>query len=177
MNNKKEKELYFRINNEIRNETIRLTGDNVEPNVYDIRTAIRMANDMGLDLIEINSKVNPPICKIDNYDKFLYNMKKKQKEIEKNNKSSKVEIKEIRFTPNIDQHDYNFKKNHIINFLKGGDKVKVFVFFKGREVKYSEKGQIILLKLADELSDIATIERMPTLDGYKMFIFLKPKKT
>lgn len=173
---RKEKEASYRINNEIKSESIRLVGDNVEPNIYDIRTAIRISNELGLDLIEINSKSVPPICKIEDYNKFLYNQKKKQKDMEKNNKANKMELKEMRFTPNTDDHDYEFKKNHIIKFIKDGDKVKIYVFFKGREIKYADKGQIILLKLADELSDIATVERMPILDGSKMFMYLRPKK-
>jgi len=173
---RKERDASYRINNEIKSESIRLVGDNVEPNIYDIRTAIRISNELGLDLIEINPKSVPPICKIEDYNKFLYNQKKKQKDIEKNNKANKMELKEMRFTPNTDDHDYEFKKNHIKKFILDGDKVKIFVFFKGREIKYADKGQIILLRLADELSDIATVERMPILDGSKMFMYLRPKK-
>ena len=173
---RKEKEATYRINNEIRCDQVRLVGDNVDPNIYDIRTAIRIANEQGLDLIEINPKSEPPICKIEDYNKFLYNQKKKQKDIEKNNKANKMNLKEMRFTPNTDEHDYEFKKNHIKKFLNDGDKVKIYVFFKGREIKYADKGQIILLKLADDLSDICLVERMPILDGNKMFMYLKPKK-
>lgn len=173
---KKEKELTYSINKEIKCLEVRLVGENVETDIYDTRIALRMAIEQGLDLIEINDKSTPPICKIEDYGKFLYNIKKKQKDIEKNNKSNKMEIKEIRFTPNTDDHDYIFKKNHIIKFLKDGDKVKVYVSFKGREIKYSDKGQIILLKLADELSDIAIVEKMPILDGNRMFMFLRPRK-
>lgn len=173
---RKEKEATHRINNEIRSDQVRLVGDNVDVDVYDIRTALRIANEQGLDLIEINSKSVPPICKVEDYGKFLYNMKKKQKDMEKNNKANKVELKEMRFTPNTDDHDYEFKKNHIKKFINDGDKVKIYVFFKGREVKYADKGQLILLRLADDLSDIATVERMPILDGSKMFMYLKPKK-
>lgn len=173
---KKEKEASYRINYEIKSDTVRLVGDNVESDIYDIRTAVRMSNELGLDLIEINPKSVPPICKIEDYNKFLYNQKKKQKDIEKNNKANKMNLKEMRFTPNTDDHDYEFKKNHIKKFLNDGDKVKIYVFFKGREIKYADKGQIILLKLANDLSDICLVERLPILDGNKMFMYLKPKK-
>lgn len=173
---KKEKELFFRINNEIKSERVRLVGNNIDTDIYEFRTALNMARQQELDLIEINPKSDPPICKIEDYGKFLYNMKKKQKDIDKNNKSNKMEVKEMRFTPNIDNHDYEFKKNHITKFIKDGDKVKVYVFFKGREINYVDKGQLILLKLADELSDISLVEKMPVLEGNKMMMFLKPKR-
>lgn len=174
--NKKEKDLSYRINNEIKSEKVRLVGNNIDTDIYDFKTALNIARQQELDLIEINPKSDPPVCKIEDYGKFLYNMKKKQKDIDKNNKSNKMEVKEMRFTPNIDEHDYEFKKNHIIKFIKDGDKVKVYVFFKGREINYIDKGQIILLKLADELSDISSVEKMPSLEGNKMMMFLKPKR-
>lgn len=173
---KKDKELSYRINTEIKCDRVRLVGDNVDTDVYDIYTALKIAREQELDLIEINSKSVPPICKVEDYGKFLYNVKKKQKDIEKNNKSNKVEVKEMRFTPNIDEHDYEFKKNHIIKFLNDGDKVKVYVFFKGREIKYADKGELVLVRLADDLSDISIVERMPILDGSKMMMYLRPKK-
>lgn len=173
---KKEKELFFRINNEIKSERVRLVGNNIDTDIYEFRTALNMARQQELDLIEINPKSDPPVCKIEDYGKFLYNMKKKQKDIDKNNKSNKMEVKEMIFTPNIDNHDYEFKKNHITKFIKDGDKVKVYVFFKGREINYVDKGQLILLKLADELSDISLVEKMPSLEGNKMMMFLKPKR-
>lgn len=170
------KELFFRINNEIKSESVRLVGNNVDTDIYEFRIALNMARQQELDLIEINPKSIPPICKIEDYGKFLYNMKKKQKDIDKNNKSNKMELKEMRFTPNIDEHDYEFKKNHIIKFIKNGDKVKVYVFFKGREINYIDKGQIILLKLADQLSEISSVEKMPFLESNKLIMILKPKK-
>ncbi|MFA5585854.1 MAG: translation initiation factor IF-3 [Saccharofermentanales bacterium] len=173
---KKDKDFNNRINNEIRVSTVRLVGDNVEQGVYSINEAIKISNDLSLDLIEINPKSDPPVCKIEDYNKFIYNKKKKQKEIEKNNKSNRVDLKEMRFTPNTDEHDFNFKKNHIINFIKNGDRVRSYVFFKGREITHKDRGQILLLKLADELSDIAIVEKMPYLEGNKMTMFLKPKK-
>ena len=173
---KKEKEFSNRINNEIRVSTVRLVGDNVEQGVYSINEAIKISNDLNLDLIEINPKSDPPVCKIEDYNKFIYNKKKKQKELEKNNKANRVDLKEMRFTPNTDEHDFNFKKNHIINFIKNGDRVRSYVFFKGREITHKDRGQILLLKLADELSDIAIVEKMPYLEGNKMTMFLKSKK-
>jgi len=173
---KKEKEFSNRINNEIRVSTVRLVGDNVEQGVFSINEAIKISNDLNLDLIEINPKSDPPVCKIEDYNKFIYNKKKKQKEIEKNNKANRVDLKEMRFTPNTDEHDFNFKKNHIINFIKNGDRVRSYVFFKGREITHKDRGQILLLKLADELSDIAIVEKMPYLEGNKMTMFLKSKK-
>lgn len=173
---KKEKEFSNRINNEIRLSTVRLVGDNVEQGVYSINEAIKISNDLNLDLIEINPKSDPPVCKIEDYNKFIYNKKKKQKELEKNNKANRVDLKEMRFTPNTDEHDFNFKKNHIINFIKNGDRVRSYVFFKGREITHKDRGQILLLKLADELSDIAIVEKMPYLEGNKMTMFLKSKK-
>lgn len=173
---KKEKEFSNRINDQIRTTSVRLVGDNVEQGIYNIKEALLISNDLDLDLIEINPKSDPPVCKIEDYNKFLYNKKKKQKEIEKNNKSNKVDLKEMRFTPNTDDHDFNFKKNHIINFIKNGDRVRAYVFFKGREITHKDRGEYLLLKLADEVSDIAIIEGMPKLDGNKMTIFLKPKK-
>jgi len=172
----KEKNSNIRINNQIRVSSVRLVGDNVEQGVYSINEAIKIANDLNLDLIEINPKSDPPVCKIEDFNKFLYIKKKKQKEIEKNNKANRVELKEMRFTPNTDDHDYNFKKNHIINFIKNGDRVRTYVFFKGREITHKDRGQILLLKLADELSDIDIVEKMPVLEGNKMTMFLKPKK-
>jgi len=174
--NRNEKELFFRTNHQIKSELVRLVGDNIKSDIYSLSDALLIADRMNTDLIEINSKVDPPICKVEDYDKFLYQQKKKQKEIEKNNKMSQVETKEIRFTPNIDEHDLNFKKNHIINFLKNGDKVRIFVFFKGREINYKEKGEILLLKLADELSDIAVVEKLPRFENNKLLMLLKPKK-
>ncbi len=133
-----------------------------------------MAEEYGLDLVEISPNANPPVCKIIDYKKFLYNQKKKQKEIKA--KAQKVVQKEIRFGPNTDDHDFDFKAKHARKFLEDGAKVKAFVFFKGRSIVYKERGQILLLKLAQDLEDIATVEALPKMDGKKMFMYLTPKK-
>ena len=166
----------LKINREIRSQEVRLVGDNVEIGVYSLKEALQLSKDLEVDLIEINPVAVPPVCILQDYNKFLYNKKKKQKDLDKKNKSNKIEIKEMRMTPNIDDHDYNFKKNHIINFIKEGNKVKTFVFFKGREIIFKDKGEILLLKLAEELSDIAVPESLPKLEGNKMSFTLKPKK-
>jgi len=129
---------------------------------------------MGLDLVEISPSANPPVCKVIDYKKFLYEQKKKQKEIKA--KTAKVVVKEIRFGPNTDDHDFNFKLNHAINFLKDGAKVKADVFFKGRSIIYKEQGEIILLRFADELSEYGKVEMLPKMEGKRMIIIISPKK-
>ena len=176
MKRKKKEEMRFRTNSEIRATEVRLVGNNVEPGVYSKEEAQQIADDNGLDLIEINGKADVPICKVDDYSKFLYNAKKKKKEQEKKTKQNRVDVKEIRFTPNTDKHDFDFKKKHAENFLKKGDKVKAFVFFRGREMNFKEKGEILLLRFADELSEYGTVERMPKMEGNRMILILKPKK-
>ena len=133
-----------------------------------------MAEDAGLDLVEISAKTDPPICKILDYKKFLYDQKKKQKEIKA--KTTKVSIKEIRFGPNTDEHDFEFKKKHAIKFLEEGSKLKAYVFFKGRSIVFKEQGQILLLKLAQELDEYGSVEQMPKLEGKRMIMFIAPKK-
>ncbi len=133
-----------------------------------------MAATQGLDLVEISPKADPPVCKIIDYSKFLYEQKKKQKEMK--SKASKVIVKEIRFGPNTDEHDYNFKKNHAIKFLEEGAKLKVYVFFKGRTILFKDKGEILLLKLAQELEELGKVEQMPRLEGKRMTMFIAPKK-
>lgn len=133
-----------------------------------------MADELNLDLVEISPTADPPVCKIVDYKKFLYNQKKKQKEIK--SKTSKVVIKEIRYGPNTDEHDFNFKLKHAEKFLQEGAKVKAFVFFKGRTILFKEKGEILLLKLAQSLEEIATVESMPKMEGKRMIMFLAPKK-
>lgn len=135
---------------------------------------LRMAEEMELDLVEISDKNDPPICKIMDYKKFLYEQKKKQKKIKQN--ASKVVLKEIRFGPNTDQHDFDFKLRHGIKFLKDGAKLKAHVFFKGRSIIYKDKGEILLLKLAQELEDYGTVEQMPKMEGKRMIMFIAPKK-
>lgn len=149
-------------------------GDNVEQGIYPFRDALRMAEDMGLDLVEITAQANPPVCRIIEYKKFLYDLKKKQKEIKA--KQATVEVKEIRFGPNTDEHDLNFKLKHARKFIEEGHKVKAFVFFRGRTIVFKERGEILLLKFAQELEDIALVEQMPKLEGKRMIMFLTPKK-
>lgn len=163
-----------RINDEITAPTVRVVGDNVEPNlVLSIKEAIHLADEMELDLIEISPKADPPVCRIADYQKFLYQQKKKAKEIKA--KQVKVVIKEIRFGPQTDDHDYNFKLKHAENFLKEGAKVKAYVFFRGRSIVFKEQGEILLLRFANDLEEYGRVELMPKLDGKKMNMILAPK--
>jgi len=163
-----------RINNRITARVVRVVGDNVEPQVMSIGEAIRLADEMELDLVEISPKADPPVCKIVDYQKFLYQQKKKQKEMKA--KTTKVVVKEIRFGPNTDDHDYNFKLKHAIKFLEDGAKVKAYVFFKGRSILFKEKGEILLLRLAQDVEDYGVVEQMPRLEGKRMIITFTPKK-
>lgn len=149
-------------------------GENVEIGVYQTRDALKIAQEQELDLVEISPKAVPPVCKIIDYKKFLYDQKKKQKELK--SKASKVVIKEIRFGPQTDDHDYEFKKKHAEKFLKDGAKLKAFVFFKGRSIIFKEQGQILLLKLAQDLEEFGKVEQMPRLEGKRMTMFIAPKK-
>lgn len=142
--------------------------------VYPIRDALRFAEEAELDLVEISPTADPPVCKILDYKKFLYEQKKKQKEIKA--KATKVVVKEIRFGPNTDDHDFNFKLKHAREFLEEGSKVRAFVFFRGRSIVYKDKGEILLLKFANELEDIGKVEMLPKLEGKKMFIIIAPTK-
>lgn len=156
---------------------MRLVGDNVEESkVVSVQEAIRMADEKGLDLIEISPKADPPVCRIGDYQKFFYQQKKKAKEIKA--KAVKVVVKEIRFGPNTDDHDYNFKLKHAENFLKEGAKVKAYVFFRGREIVFKDQGEILLLRFATDLEELAKVEQMPRLEGKRMILILasKPKK-
>lgn len=151
-------------------------GDNIpNPGVFKISEALRMAEDMGLDLVEIAQNADPPVCKITDYQKFLYEQKRKLKE--QKAKTTKVVVKEIRFGPNTDEHDFNFKKAHAIKFLQEGAKVKASVFFKGRSIFFKEKGEILLLQLAAEVEEYGKVEQLPKLEGKRMIIFITPKKT
>lgn len=164
-----------RINRQIRVREVRLVGDNIEtPGVYSIQDALKMADEMELDLVEISPKAEPPVCKITDYQKFLYQQKKKQKEIKA--KAVKVVVKEIRFGPNTDDHDFQFKLRHAQTFLQEGAKVKAYVFFKGRSILFKEQGEILLLKFASELEEIGKVEQLPRLEGKRMIIFISPKK-
>ena len=149
-------------------------GENVEIGVYKTRDAQKVAEEQELDLVEISPKAEPPVCKIIDYKKFLYDQKKKTKEMK--SKASKVVIKEIRFGPQTDDHDYAFKKKHAIKFLQEGAKLKAFVFFKGRSIIFKEQGQILLLRLAQELEEFGKVEQMPRLEGKRMTMFIAPKK-
>ena len=170
---KKEQQQEHRTNHMIRVPQVRLVGDNVEVGVYDTQAAQRMAQDQGLDLVEISPQADPPVCKIIDYNKFLYEKKKKEKEMKANSKVS--EVKEIRFTPNTDDHDFDFKSKHAQNFLKDGNKVKAYVQFKGRAIMFKERGELLLLKFAERLVDFGTLESMPKLEGKRMFAIFAPK--
>ena len=169
---KKEGEL--RINDEITAPQVRVVSDELEgAQVMSIREALNLADEMGLDLIEISPKADPPVCRIADYQKFLYQQKKKAKEIKA--KQAKVVIKEIRFGPQTDDHDYNFKLRHAQNFLQEGAKVKAYVFFRGRSIVFSEQGQILLLRFATDLEEYGKVEMMPKLEGKRMTMMLAPK--
>ena len=153
---------------------MRVVGDNVgQPQVLPIRDALKLADELELDLIEISPKAESPVCRIDDYQKFLYQQKKKAKELKAN--QTKVVVKEIRFGPQTDDHDYNFKLKHAQNFLKEGAKVKAYVFFRGRSIVFKEQGEILLLRFATDLEEFAKVEAMPRLDGKKMNMMLAPK--
>ena len=153
---------------------MRVVGDNVgQPQVLPIRDALKLADELELDLIEISPKAEPPVCRIDDYQKFLYQQKKKAKELKAN--QTKVVVKEIRFGPQTDDHDYNFKLKHAQNFLKEGAKVKAYVFFRGRSIVFKEQGEILLLRFATDLEEFAKVEAIPRLDGKKMNMMLAPK--
>lgn len=169
------KEDPHRTNNKIYGvNEVRLVGEDIEPGVYPFAQALRMAEERELDLVEISPTAVPPVCRITDYKKFLYDLKKKQKEIKA--KAATVEMKEIRFGPNTDEHDVNFKLKHARKFLEEGHKVKAFVFFRGRSIVFKERGEILLLKFAQDLEDIGTVEAMPKLEGKRMTMFLIPKK-
>lgn len=168
------KEDPHRINRKITASPLRLVGENVEVGVYELREALRMAEELELDLVEISPKADPPVCRIIEYKKFLYEQKKKQKELK--SKQQKVSIKEIRFGPNTDEHDFEFKLKHAKKFLAEGFKVKAFVFFRGRTIVFKERGEILLLRFAQELEDHGVVEQMPKQEGKRMIMFIQPKK-
>ena len=167
--NLKKKEDAHRINNNIRVREVRLVGDNVEPGVYPTSEALRLADELELDLVEISPTAEPPVCKIMDYQKFLYQQKKKQKE-------AKVVVKEIRFGPQTDEHDFQFKLKHAKSFLEEGAKVKAYVFFKGRSILFKEQGEVLLLRFATELEDLVKVDQLPQLEGKRMIMMLSPKK-
>ncbi len=153
---------------------VRVVGEGVENEIYSIKEALRIADEHGLDLVEISPNANPPVCKLMDYKKFLFDQKKKQKEIKA--KTTKVVIKEIRLGPQTDDHDFEFKLNHAKRFLEDGAKVKVDVFFHGRSIAYKDQGEIILLKFAQALADYGKVESMPKLEGKRMLMMIAPKK-
>jgi len=153
---------------------VRLVGDNVEQGVYSYQEAIRIADDQNLDLVEISPNAEPPVCRIVDYQKFLYAKKKKEKEAKANQK--KMEVKEIRFGPQTDDHDYNFKLKHAQGFLKEGNKVKAYVFFRGRSIVFKEQGELLLARFAEDLAEFGRPEAVPKLEGKRMILFLSPKK-
>lgn len=162
------------MNRDIRVPEVRLVGDNVETGVYLTREALRLAEELELDLVEISPNAQPPVCKIVDYKKFLYEQKKRAKELKA--KATKIKIKEIRFGPQTDDHDYEFKKKHGEKFLKEGAKVKAYVFFKGRSIVYKDQGQELLLRLAVDLEEFGKVEQMPKLEGKRMTMFIAPVK-
>lgn len=170
---KKEQQQEHRTNHMIRVPEVRLVGDNVEPGIYSLADAQAIAKDQSLDLVEISPGANPPVCRIIDYNKFLYEEKKKKKEMKAKSKSS--EVKEIRFTPNTDEHDFEFKVKHAEKFLLDGDKVKAHVQFKGRAIMFKDRGELLLLKFADRLKDVGALESMPKMEGKRMLVMFAPK--
>ncbi|MFA6778477.1 MAG: translation initiation factor IF-3 [Paludibacteraceae bacterium] len=162
------------MNERIRVKEVRLVGENVEPGVYPIEQARQMAEDQELDLVEISPNAEPPVCRITDYQKFLYQQKKREKELKA--KATKVIVKEIRFGPQTDDHDYNFKLKHAIEFLNEGSKIKAYVFFKGRSILFKEQGEVLLLRFANDLEEYAKVDQLPQLEGKRMIIQLSPKK-
>ena len=160
----------FKVNERITAPRVRVVGENIKVDVYPTSAAIKMAQDQGLDLVEISPSADPPVCKIVDYSKFKYEHKKKQKEIKSN--AQKTVLKEIRFGPNTDDHDFNFKVKHAINFLKEGAKVKSYVHFVGRSIVYKERGEILLLRFAQALEEVGKVEQMPKLEGKRMYLML-----
>ena len=172
MKNDKMKQQY-RINEQIRVREVRIVGEDGST-VVPIRQALDMAHDQGVDLVEISPNANPPVCRLIDYSKFLYQQKKRQKEMKA--KQVKVEVKEIRFGPQTDEHDYQFKLKHAKEFLEDGNKVRAYVFFRGRSILFKEQGEVLLLRFANDLEEYGKVEGMPSLEGKKMFLYLAPKK-
>lgn len=173
MKNDKLKQQY-RINEQIHAREVRIVGDNIESMVMPVSKAISLAEQKGLDLVEISPNAVPPVCRLIDYSKFLYQQKKRQKEMKA--KQVKIDVKEIRFGPQTDEHDYNFKLKHAQGFLEEGDKVKAYVFFKGRSILFKEQGEVLLLRFANDLEAWGKVEQMPVLEGKRMTLFIAPKK-
>jgi len=166
-------EAEHKINGYIVAQEVRLVGENITPGVVSLKEALRLAEEQELDLVEISPNADPPVCRIVDYKKFLYEQKKKRKEMKAN--AVKQEVKEIRFGPNTDEHDFEFKLKHAEKFLSEGNKVRAFVFFKGRAIVYKERGEVLLLQFAQRLSEIGKVEQLPKLEGKKMFLLVAPK--
>jgi translation initiation factor IF-3 len=163
----------YRVNDQIRVREVRIVGDNGST-VVPTRDALNMAREQGVDLVEISPNANPPVCRLIDYSKFLYQQKKRAKEMKA--KQVKVEVKEIRFGPQTDEHDYQFKLKHAKEFLEEGNKVRAYVFFRGRSILFKEQGEVLLLRFANDLEEYGKVESMPSLEGKKMFLYLAPKK-
>ena len=169
------KQQQYRINEQIRAREVRIVGDDVESSVMPTRDALRLAQQANVDLVEISPNAEPPVCRLIDYSKFLYQQKKRQKELKA--KQVKIEVKEIRFGPQTDDHDYNFKLKHAKGFLADGDKVKAYVFFRGRSILFKEQGEVLLLRFANDLEEYGKVEAMPVLEGKRMTMYIAPKKT
>lgn len=171
---RQKKQNEHRLNDEITAKEVRVVGENIEPAVYPLEKALKMAQEMEVDLVEISPTAVPPVCRLIDYKKFLYEKKKKDKE--QKAKSKQSEIKEIRFTPNTDDHDFDFKAKHAYKFLQDGNKVKCYVQFKGRAIMFKDRGELLLLKFAERLAEVGTLESMPKMEGRRMFAIFTPKK-
>ena len=172
---KDDKKQQYRVNEQIRVREVRIVGDGIESTVVSTQRALQMAEQRGVDLVEISPNAEPPVCRLVDYSKFIYQQKKKQKEMKA--KQTVVNVKEIRFGPQTDDHDYNFKLKHAIGFLSDGDKVKAYVFFKGRSILFKEQGEVLLLRFAADLEEYGKVESLPVLEGKRMTMFIAPKKT
>ena len=170
---RREQQQEHRTNQMIRVPQVRLVGENIDVGVYPIQDALRIAQEQGLDLVEISPQADPPVCKIIDYNKFLYEKKRKEKEMKAKSKSA--EVKEIRFTPGTDEHDFDFKSKHAESFLKEGNKVKAYVQFKGRAIMFKERGELLLLKFAERLAEVGQPEALPKMEGKRMLIIFAPK--
>lgn len=171
---KDDKRQQYRVNEQIRAREVRIVGDGIESSVMSTSRAIQLAEQQGVDLVEISPNAEPPVCRLIDYSKFIYQQKKKQKEMKA--KQTVVNVKEIRFGPQTDDHDYNFKLKHAKGFLADGDKVKAYVFFKGRSILFKEQGEVLLLRFAADLEEYGKVESMPVLEGKRMIMFVAPKK-
>jgi len=164
----------YRVNEQIRAREVRIVGDDIESQILSTRDALHIAEQKGVDLVEISPNAEPPVCRLIDYSKFIYQQKKRQKEMKA--KQVKIDVKEIRFGPQTDDHDYNFKLKHAMGFLADGDKVKAYVFFRGRSILFKEQGEVLLLRFAQDLEEYGKVESMPVLEGKRMIMFIAPKK-